>query len=520
MQILTKNIYNLENYIRFCKRFHKINLPEIRFRKLNQRYRFLYNNLFQIDEIDVNKATFFVFLFTFICCIGFLITFTFFNLINIMSYSLIFSLIISYKFNLILYKEIKSRESIINALLYLIKIDFSLIVNSLKSNSDFCMNFIELIKDYNLPISNIFKEIFSKIHEGKVPEKEIIKIITPSEDFDKYIQELIINNFNPSFYYDNFEDGNTEKHFKIYLKDIESKISIIFFIGLFFPIGLCFLILFQTLKVILIILFIPIFLLFLNFLFKKFIKSDVLLIGLLNNSSNIEKRKFTEFLFFLKSFALNLKKNISPEKAFYNSYLESRNNLHFLKEIIEIKISHLIDSSYSFDKMIHTLGVELNSIRYNLIINTIRKIISENAYHASEKINDILKIIHKHQKLEKKLEIRIRGEKFKLYLFLFLLPIIVGAIGGMLPLFKIITENLSISTNYSFIQQVNLDYINILNIFEFSIIFTTLLSSISITSYYFLKIIAYEKKAILIFSVDLLFTLTFFLSYTNLFLFI
>ena len=39
---------------------------------------------------------------------------------------------------------------------------------------------------------------------------------------------------------------------------------------------------------------------FLNFLFRTFVKVDVFLIGLLKENSKIERRKFDEFLSFLK----------------------------------------------------------------------------------------------------------------------------------------------------------------------------------------------------------------------------
>ncbi|GAH26134.1 unnamed protein product, partial [marine sediment metagenome] len=50
-----------------------------------------------------------------------------------------------------------------------------------------------------------------------------------------------------------------------------------------------------------------------------------------------------------------------------------------------------------------------------------------------EKITQILNEISIHQKLENKLEIIVKGERFKVLLFLFLLPIIIGGIGGLFP---------------------------------------------------------------------------------------
>ena len=155
---------------------------------------------------------------------------------------MIISLLISYKFNTYLYKKIYRDESILNALLYLIIINFSLIIKSLNRNSECCIKFIELIKNYNLPISEKFKVLLKKIHEGANPERELLDIITPSQDFNYYVRDLINNNFMVNDEYQHLDDTASERNFKVVLRDIETKISIVFFIGLFFPIGLCFLI--------------------------------------------------------------------------------------------------------------------------------------------------------------------------------------------------------------------------------------------------------------------------------------
>jgi len=501
---------DLQKYLRICRKFHRYSLPKIRFKELTERYKYLYRTLYLIDEDDINKASFVIFLISLILLNLFSLILTDFNILIIFFYSFVVALIVSYWFNVILFREVNKNESVINALLYLIKIDFSLIQKALRSNSDYCINFIKLIKNYNLPISGLFEKIFKEIHEGKTPEDELLKIVTPSEDFNNYLYELLINNFNYNYEFDDFEENSLEKKFKIYLREIESKISIIFFIGLFFPIGLCFFIAFQQVNAIFIILFIPIFLIFLNFLFRKFMKVDNFLIGLLREYSSNEKSKYDEFLLFLKGFAINLKRNISPEKAFINSYSQNRNSLRLLKEPISTYVSHLLNLSYTLAEVTKYLGIELKSVRYNFILDAIKKMIEENAFFSADKILEILTIIAKHRRLEKKLEIIIRGEKFKVLMFLFLLPIIIGAIGGMIPIFIFISKNLDLNNDITAYE-----YLNIINLIDVLIIYLTLLFSNTITSYYFLKVINSEKRNLIIFFSNTIFTLIFLLSFSN-----
>jgi hypothetical protein len=133
--------------------------------------------------------------------------------------------------------------------------------------------------------------------------------------------------------------------------------------------------------------------------------------------------------------------------------------------------------------------------------------IENNAYYSSEKVMDIINTILKHRRLEEKLGIIIKGEKFKVLLFLLLLPLIIGAIGGMFPLIYLMT-------NYGY-NSSNSNYINLINFFDLLIIFLTLLICNTITSYYFLKVVNYEKNYFIIFISNMLFILSFFISFNN-----
>jgi hypothetical protein len=365
-----------------------------------------------------------------------------------------------------------------------------------------------LINDYNNPFLGCFKNILRRIHEGQTPEDELSKLITPSEDFNQYLKDLLIHNFDDNKEFNDHNENTLEKKFKIYLKGIQSKISIIFFIGMFFPIGLCFLILFQIINLIILIFIIPFFLYFLHILFRIFVRRNSYLIGVLSEYSRIEKRRFNEFLLFLKTFAVNLKKNISPERAFLKSYKQNDKIFGLLEQPLKNQVSRLLNFTSSFKDMINSLKLELKSVKFSIILDAIKKFVTENPNYSSNKIFDILKIIYKHQGLEKKLEVIIKGEKFKIFFFIFLLPILIGAISGMFPFFILITRNLNSSTPILLI-----DFSNLINIYYINVIIIILTSSISITCYYFLKIINYQRKFLIILFSAIIFILTFISSF-------
>jgi len=501
---------HLKKYIYICNRFHNYNIPKISYKELNQKYKDLYQDYYGIEEEDVNKTTFVLFIVVFIVTTIVSLVLIPLNFFIIIICSLFLSTIITYKFNLIIFNEINQKEKRINALLYLIKLNYSMIQQSFSSNTDYCLKFIELIKYYDIPVFDIFNKIFERIHEGYSPEEELNNLNTPSKDFDNLISDLIVNNFNNNIFIDKLEENESEKHFRIYLKAIETKISIVFFVGLFFPIGLCFYILFSRMQIIFFVIIVPLFLFLFNYLFKKLLNTDTFLIGLLKDYSNLEKRRFNEFLIFLKGFAIRLERNNSPEKAFIETYLKNENNLIYLKKAFNQQISNLLNFSYSFGEMMDNLATALTSIRFNLILGIIKEMVERSAYHSSTRINQLLQIINKHKKLENKLDLIIRGEKFKLFIFLFMLPLIIGALGGTLHYLTVITNNF----NFQILYSIDLlkDFSNILNIL---IIFLILLSCNTITSFYYLKIISLEKRYYIIFISDLLFITAFMISYYN-----
>jgi len=234
------------------------------------------------------------------------------------------------------------------------------------------------------------------------------------------------------------------------------------------------------------------------------------MIGVLNDYTGLEKKKFNEFLLFLKGFALNLKNNLSPEKAFLESYSQNKNLFAVIEKTLKNQLSRLLNFKYSFHDIIQFFKLELTSIRYSIILDVIERFVTENPYYTNQKIIDILRILHKHQRLEKKLEVIIKGEKFKIFFFIFLLPILIGAISGMFPFFILVTRNIDPITPILLI-----DFNNQISIYYLILIFLVFSSSISITSNYFLKIIKYKKKFLVILLSNLIFILAFISSLIN-----
>ena len=493
----------LNIYIRFCHRLNKLKLPKFRLFVQNERYKKICKNQYNLDCEDISKSNFLFFLISFIIIFLLLFRITKCNFMITLGISVILSLIITYKFNSIIYHKIKTQEKQLNAATYLIRLYFSLIQNSLSANSDFIIHFINMIKDYDLSISQNFKNILNLIQLGEKPEKLLSELILPSKDMNLYLNQLITLNFQPNILINDYTQKTLEKKFNVFLKQIDSKLSIIFFISLFLPLTLSILILFHN------IIFLNLFPILLGYYFflrslnKRFLKQDFYLIGLLKDYSKEEKEKFNQFLSFLTNFALNLSKNLSPELAFINSYSDFKSKHGILRINFEQNVSRLLNFSITLEELFSNINYELNSPRYKLILKVLIKLLTLDSYFSNKKIFEILKIISRHQKLERKFETILKGEKFKVLLYNFLLPVIVGGVGGLFPIFSQMQKNF----------MNDLDIINIaLNIDTF-IIFTALLISILISSNLFANILKYKRKASLMLLSASTFICSFFWSF-------
>ncbi|MBD3193678.1 MAG: hypothetical protein GF317_01380 [Candidatus Lokiarchaeota archaeon] len=417
---------------------------------------------------------------------------------------------IAYLFNNYPYKKIKKIESNLNSLLFLVRIDYALIQNISYCREDSSINFVKMMINYESSLSDDFRLILSRIHCGYTPELELKNYFSVSRDFNEYLKSLLIKNFRVDIDLEGREWNSLEHSFKIFLRQLTTRISLIFFIGIFYPLGISFLVIFLPLNNFFLSFFSPFFIVLLNQLFKRYISIDHYLIGLLNNNNYIDKKRINELILLLKAFAMELINNISPEQAFINAYRQEKSKLDILGNALSIEISKLVLGKKTLTEIIHSLDKTIKIERYRMILKSISKMLLMNSYQSSGKIMQILQTINKHQEFEKKLDLAFKGEKFKALIFIFLLPIIIGTIGALIPFLSNLTGMLAFN--------------NLNNLFDFSyylktteivLIALTLISCNSVSCYYFLKIV--NQKSIRIYTIlsDIIFLLVFLMTLIN-----
>lgn len=495
----------LESYLSFCKRFERIKFPNLKLKIIPEHYLNYIKEKLNIQPKAINKATFFIFSFSFTLSLLIMNLFTSFNLLFLISTPFFISISVSYVFFKIPYKSIQKSEKIINSNLYLLKLNFSLVQESTSDSIDMVFKFIELMIKQDSTISHSFNLIMNGVLNGHNPDLLLSRLNTPSKDFNDYLKLLNLTNYRFIPEREKLNEISTEDNFKVYLKEIESKISVFFFIGLFFPIGLCIFTIFYKIDLFYFILTMPLFLIIMRFLFKKFIVFDNFLLGILDDSNSEEHALFDDFLIYLKSFSLYLENNHSPEYALLLAYEKEKKNIVKLSKIIKPHISELIQLKHTIGDYFKKISFHFNSKSYSLILMTIKEMLEKDAYETSMKIDDIIDIIFRHRKLEKKMNILLKSKKFSVIIFIFLLPLITGGICGMFPYFLLI--------DLSSFSSESLFLIKELDFFIIIVLFVILLVNNSISCYYFSKIVRITQKSIIIILSNLLLLISYMSSF-------
>ncbi len=489
-------------YISFCSKFRDIRSPKLNFKEVNETYRSVYLQ-YRVSKEDIDKASFIVLILSLLFSLLVLLLFLGFNnIILAFTISGVLSTLFSYKFDSYLHNKIRKQEDQLNALIYYIKMCFSIMQKSIGESEDPYFCFIDLMIEFNLPLSNLFKKIMHNVQLGSSPNSELSKILTASEDFNTYKNQLLRSNFK-ELDVNLYEKNTLENRFKVYLKTLDEKLSLVFFAGFGFPFVLSLILLSGQINYVLSLFCIPVFLFLLNFMYKKLLKIKTHLIAIVEGSK-LEKRRFEQFILFLEQFAINLSQNISPEVAFIDAFNRIKFQKNLIEEVLKENISDLVLLKAPFIKMMDKLKFDLKSVRYRLILETIKYMLSRSAYLTSEKIFELLSIINRHKKLEDDLDTEIRGVRIKVFSFIILIPIISGTINGFMPLFTILFSFTGSIYSISFIELLIL-----INPFSLISTFITLLLCNAITTYNFLKIIKFEKNYFYLIATSIIYFIAF-----------
>jgi hypothetical protein len=373
----------------------------------------------------------------------------------------------------------------------------------LPEDYDFCAFFINLMCEIPSVLKNEFKKLKNRVQIGDNPEKLLLNYKTSSKKFKDFIDLLLLANFKPGFKSLRSIESLEDK-FDQYTKSVENRISIIFFLGIFLPIGISFMVILQIINGFVTILLIPFHLLLLKYITRTLLNDSNFLLGTSNSMSTNKKFEYQDLLEFFHIFSINLM-IFNPEQAIFNSYERSPIRL-------KLKIKSIVNKLRTYRMSLEQFFVRFASIIENkkgkFLCQSILIMIISNSFCTSDQLQKILTVFKRHQKLERDRANIVKAEVFKVKIYNLILPVITGLLCAVFfMIMKLFSE-----FNWQ-LNLINLPFLRTVTpIYEaFSFVFAQLVM-ILITNYYFTKTVRKRVGITSFIMISLIFFTTFLIS--------
>jgi len=269
---------------------------------------------------------------------------------------------------------------------------------------------------------------------GSLPEDILSRVRTFSTDFNTFMTTCS-NVDNIQRYCDEREDFS---EYKVFMRTLESRIVILVAEGIFFPIAAVFLFMFQSLPVPLIIAFVAIHVVLLRLVARWLLKKRFSLIVyqeilIADKDTDIDK-----FLEFLEILARLLRRN-SPEVAIARLLDEASSavlqHLHVERNFLE---------ALSFDEFLDNIVVHARSNLVRMIIGLVQQLRAYASDQFGTLLQSMIDELKEQKKLDKEKSEILKGERFKIYVLIACLPLILAILTGILP-FLMVGEDIDVA---------------------------------------------------------------------------
>lgn len=392
-------------------------------KNIQDKNEFCYRKEYGVTNYQINMGANLISIFFFLFFLLFILE----KSIQIQIISIFLALTLRFYLKNYFIKNIKKKINKIDSSIILIKNLFEL-YSCLVPYHDFCNLFIRLMVEYESPVQKDFIEIANNIQRGFLPEDLLKQYKSISESFNLFIKQLLITNFDTnSIEFDNI--NKLENNFREINHSLDTRLSLFFFIIIFFPLGLCFYTILQKVNGFDIVIFLLIYLIILKIIMNNFIIDNTELLGINLYENNKIKNEYLEFLNFLTSLSINLT-YYNPEESFFHTFPELSNTFQetLKDEIIRLKMYNI-----SLEEFLDKVYNKIQGRKAKILFYALKEMLLKNAFNTSNQIKTILFILNKHKKIEEEREIIIKSEKVRVKIFIYLLPVIIGMIGGILP---------------------------------------------------------------------------------------
>lgn len=322
------------------------------------------------------------------------------------------------------------------SLIPVIKTYLSLFEISLPADYNRSLAFLRLIKQLDLNVIEPFSIIAQSIERGKSISNTINQEIGYYNSFASFIQSYLEKGIDFNFEY----GQNLINRYKEFTGSLETRLSILFFLCVFFPLGLNLGIVFGMLDVYTLLIAAVLFFILMKLLNSKVVNEETLLLGIHDENASIIREEYNKTLEFIIDLARFLKYN-SKERSLLLA-LDRSVDFQLISNEITGDLNLYRTSVSNFFKI---TAKKLKSEQARLLLGTIERLLVHNARGTSFRLDDLIIVLKKHQDLEKERESILKSQNVKRLILLMLIPLINGILVSIIPviqsLFKLSSTN-------------------------------------------------------------------------------
>lgn len=318
--------------------------------------------------------------------------------------------------------QIKEYNSI-NYLQFLI-VQIKIFLNNISKTKDRNILVAEMLT-YGPKLSPNIDQIYYSISLGNNFKKYMKKLIFYSPAFTKFFQTIIKFNFDEKIVakLDEF-NSSYEKKKELFIQSLDTRLSLFFFISIFYPIGVFYFSASYSISLKTILLLVLIYYLGQEIILKYLLDNHIHLLGDVSNLKSIKQKEFEVFLDFFLILGRNLINN-SPEIAIF----EALNSIGAKSQKI-LKLSNFNFSLefLSLEHFLNKMSQTLQNKEVSQFLFFLLKLFKCDSSQGYNFLIDTLNQINSHKVQINKQEIAFKNAYSKSNLFKMLLALILGVL--------------------------------------------------------------------------------------------
>ncbi len=315
------------------------------------------------------------------------------------------------------YDEVKKDKLFFQLYFERLILDYSLLLDISNKEDD---TFFKILEDIETTLkSNDYERqgLIRLIYGGIIPEKVFPKNFSPSRKFNDFLENIEL--YRKSSQLD-LADYSQEMKMNVGTNTLETKLSFYFFFSLFIPFGIALISIVQSLDFMFFLVMLIIYPL-LSYKIREIVVYSTMKIFGLGEEDSKELRKFNLILEQLGRF-LDI---YPPEYCLLLILKDHKSHANLLQ-----------NQNLGLNPLFSSLSRKFRSKKILIIIDHLQKLIKQDSASAREKINRIRNRLNIQRNIQKQRIQQIKAHRIKVICFIIILPIILGILCSLYPIFS------------------------------------------------------------------------------------